>query len=424
MAVIFCTACAARNRRKSLNCLICGEALESAERLNTRVWEPELEIPGAIDQLEPLSIWQRIYARPIVSGSVAASVIAIVIASVWFFNYLTQPPKCIEFERYECSVIVLERRIASDAASKDANASYQDFNNRQAEVIDWLRLLLLAREDNGSLELAKLFDVSAGGVNRLRACHSLVDCLKNPINEDTDYDGLSGSIALNAEGLVQRVWFSSDARASQYWRLEGRTAVEALPYQKNETTYFEEIHLISTTSESVDDLANVASLFRTELEQSGSRVRVRLMSNSSSRLSTIPVARILLGPRDSSLSIDGLKVWVELQIRQGDAIWIGTIATTTEHLFVASRDQLVADQIAVIIFDCSQHPTLEKTYIQKESPTVETICFNSSKFQETLKSSEQVDRIIVVSSARESQLISSVRTLTPPSFSPIFLVRG
>ena len=85
MAVIFCTACGARNRRKSLNCVLCNGALEVVERLNTRVWETETELPGAIDELEPLSIWQRIYARPVLSGAVVASVVAIVITSVWLF---------------------------------------------------------------------------------------------------------------------------------------------------------------------------------------------------------------------------------------------------------------------------------------------------------------------------------------------------
>ena len=423
MAVIFCTACGARNRRKSLNCVLCNGALEVVERLNTRVWEPEIELPGAIDELEPLSIWQRIYARPVLSGAVVASVVAIVIASVWLFSYLNQPSKCIEFESYGCSVIVLERRVDGEVLAKEANASYQDLDYRQAEVIDWLRLLVFAQEDDGSLKLANLFNVSAGGKNRLRACHSLVDCSKVSVTEDIDYDGLSGSFGLNAEGIVQRIWLSSDASASQYWRLKGRIAVGKLS-DKTKTSYFEEIHLIPTTSESVDDLAGVASFFQAELAQSGSQVRVILISNLSSRMSSTPAARILFGTRDNSLSTDGLKVWVELQIRQGNVIWSGTSAITIEHIIAASRDQLVADQLAAIVFDCSQHPILEQTYIQKESSTVETICFNSSKFQETFRSPEQLDRVIVLSSPRESRLISSVQALIPARLSPIFLVRG
>ena len=419
MAVIFCTACGARNRRKSLNCVLCNGALEVVERLNTRVWEPEIELPGAIDELEPLSIWQRIYARPVLSGAV----VAIVIAAVWLFSYLTQPSKCIEFESYGCSVIVLERRVDGEVLAKEANASYQDLDYRQAEVIDWLRLLVFAQEDDGSLKLANLFNVSAGGKNRLRACHSLVDCSKVSVTEDIDYDGLSGSFGLNAEGIVQRVWLSSDTSASQFWRLEGRVAVGNLP-NETETSYFEEIHLIPTTSESVKDLAVVLSFFRTELAQSGSQVRVILLSNSSSRTTNTPAARILFGPRESSLSTDGLKMWVELQIREGNAIWIGTSATKIEHLIAASRNQLVADQLAAVVFDCFHHPIIEQTYIQKESPTVETICFNSSKFQETFRSPEQLDRVIVLSSPRESRLISSVQALIPARLSPIFLVRG
>ena len=423
MAVIFCTACAARNRRKSLNCLICGEALESAERLNTRVWEPELEIPGAIDQLEPLSIWQRIYARPIVSGSVAAAFVAIAIAFIWLFNYLTQPPKCIEYESYDCSVIVLERRVDRSVLAKDANLSYQDLDYQQAQVVDWLRLLLLAQENNGSLEVSALFDISAGGANRSRACHSLADCSEIPVNEDIDYDGLSGTLGLSAEGLVQRVTFSSDSSASEYWGLEGRTDAGYLS-NGNEASYFEEIHLIPTTSEAVNDLGIVVSRFRTELTQSGSTTKVILMSNKSSKLSKVPAARILLGPSDDSFSSDGLRVWVELPIRQGAVPWVGSFTTTAKHLLATSRNQLVAGQLAAIIFDCSQYPTLEQTDINFESATVETICFNSPKFQEIFRSPELLDRVIVISSSRESQLISSVRALVPAELSPIFLVRG
>ena len=423
MAIIFCTACGARNRRRSLNCVLCGGALEGVEVLNTRVWEVETELPGAIDELEPLSVWQKIYARPVLSSCVAASVVAVVIASVWLFSYLTQPPKCIEYESYGCSVIVLERQIDREVLAKDENISYQDLNYRQAEVVDWLRLLVLAQEDDGSLDLRNLLDFSAGGVNRLRACNDLVGCLKTPVNEDIDYDGLSGSFGLNAEGIVQRVWLSSDTGASQFWRLEGRVAVGNSP-NESETSYFEEIHLIPTTSESVKDLAVVLSFFRPELAQSGSRVRVILLSNSSSRTTSTPAARILLGPSESSLSTDGLKIWVELQIRQGDAIWIGNSATTIEHLVAASRNQLVAGQLAAIVVDCSQYPILEQTDINLESATVETICFDSPKFQETFRSPELLDRVIVLSGFRESQLISAVRALVPAGLSPIFLVRG
>ncbi len=423
MAVIFCTSCGARNRRKSLNCLLCGDVLESVERLDTRVWEPETELPGAIDEIEPLSIWKRIYARPVLSGSVAAIFVAVVFATVWSFSYLNQPPRCIEYESYGCSVIVLERRVDSGVLAKDANTSYQELNYRQAEVIDWLILLLLAQESDRSLELSTLFNFSAGGVNRSRACHSLADCSEIPANEDIDYDGLTGTLGLTAEGLVQRVTLSSDSSASEFWGLEGR--IDA-GYLSNgiEASYFEEIHLIPTTSEVVDDLGNVVSLFRTELAQSDSRTEVILMSNQSSRLSKVPAARILLGPSDDSLSPDGLMVWVELPIRQRAAPWVGSFATTAGHLLATSRNQLVAGQLAAIVFDCSQYPTLEQTDINFESATVETICFNSPKFQETFRSPELLDRVIVLSGLRESQLISSVRALVPAGLSPIFLVRG
>jgi len=422
MAVIFCTACGARNRRKSLNCVRCSEVLQTYERVNTREWEPEQELPGAIDELTPPSTWQRIRARPVLSGSIAALVLAVGLAGAWLFAFITRPPECVEFESYGCSVIVLERRVDENVLQSEADANYEGSTYQQAEVIDWLRLLVIARESDGSLDLARLFDVSAGGVNRLRSCKSLRDCSAINVSEDVDYDGLSGPVGLTSQGVGQRVRLSSDSIASRSWILEGRVDVGSLPDHADER-YFEEIHLIGLTPDSRVVLEQTAARFRKELDESGLQIRVRVMFDAHSRSSSIPAARILTGPREGSLSVSRLSTSVELLSREDRAPWIGSLSTTNDHLISASRFELAIEQLAVIVFDCDEHLIVEQSYFEESRPRVETMCFDSTKYREVMSQSSQLGRVTVVASARESQIVASVRSLTPETANPIFLAR-
>jgi len=422
MAIVFCAACGARNRRKSLNCVRCNETLQTFERVNTRDWEPEPVLPGAIDELMPLSTWQRILARPVLSGTIAAVALAVGLASVWLFTFFTRPPECVEFETYGCSVIVLERQVNDEVLSSQTGSEYEDVTYQQAEVVDWLRLLVIAREIDGTLDLARLFDVSAGGANRLRSCGSLRDCLSIEVSEDIDYDGFSGSVGLTSEGAVQRVQLSSDQSTSKRWTLEGRLDVGTLPDRADEL-YFEEIHLIALTPDSRVVLEQTAARFRKELGESGLQIRVRVMFDAHSRSSSIPAARILIGPRENSLSVSRISTWVELLPREDGDPWIGSLSTSIDHLISASRHELDVKQLAAIVFDCNEHPIVEQSYVEESRPRLETLCFDSTRYREVMSQGTQVGRAIVVASAQESQIAASVRSQIPESVNPIFLVR-
>lgn len=422
MPVIFCTACGARNRRRSRVCVNCGEAFPSAERVNTREWEPEVEMPGAVDELVPLTYWQQILAKPVLAGSLVAGIFAALIASVWFYSFLTRAPECIEFESYECSVIVLERRPEGGSLLDGSTSPYFGLTYRQAEVVDWARLLLLAREGDGSLDSSRLFDVSAGGVSRLRSCLSLEDCSTIPLSEDVDYDGLSGSVGLTSGGLVQSVRLSSAPGTRERWVLNGRLSAGALT-ANTQSSFFQEIHLIPVSPGFRQTLADVATRVRQELAQSGISLRVRVMFDAHSRSSSIPAARILVGPRSGAVSADGAAVWVELPSPRNEPPWIGSFATTVEHLVAASRFGLSDNQSSVIVFDCEQHPILEQSLNGSSGASVVMLCFDSTSYTTTVTPTSVIDRIVVVSSSRESEVVASVRELSPESAEPIFLAR-
>ena len=422
MATVFCTACGARNRRKSLNCVRCSEAIQVFEYVNTKEWEPEHELPGAIDELAPLSTWQRIVAKPVLAGSVAAGVLTLGLVGVWLFAWITRPPECVEFENYGCSVIVLERRIEESLPAGGLRESNEGLTSQQAEALDWMRLLAIARGSDGTLDVARLFDVSAGGTNRLRSCNSLQDCFAIKVSQDVDYDGLSGPVGLTSQGAVQRVRLSSDPSASKSWTLEGRVAVGKLPDSADER-YFEEIHLIALMPDDRVTLERLAARFRKELAESGLQIRVRVMFDAHSRSSDIPAARILTGPRENSLSVSRSATWVELLSRKDIAPWIGSLSTTSDHLIAASRFELATEQLAVIVFDCDEHPIFEQSYVEEARPRVETLCFDSTKYREVMSQLSQLGRVMVVASARESQLVASVRSLIPETVNPIFLAR-
>jgi hypothetical protein len=390
--------------------------------VNTREWEPEVEMPGAVDELVPLTHWQQILARPVLLGSLVAGIFAALIASVWFYSFLTRAPECIEFESYECSVIVLERRPVVGSLQDESTNPYFGLTYRQAEIVDWARLLLLAREGDGSLDSSRLFDVSAGGVNRLRSCMSLEDCSTIPMSEDVDYDGLSGSVGLTSGGLVQGVRLSSDRGARERWVLDGRLSAGALT-ANTQSSFFQEIHLIPVSSASRDALEDVARRIRLEMSSNGIEVRVRVMPEAHSRSSSIPAARILVGPRSGAVSADGLAVWVELPTNKDNPPWIGSLATTVEHVVAASRFGLSVNQVTALVFDCEQHPILEQTLYGSSSASVVMLCFDSSNYTTTVTPTSDVARIVVVSSSRESAVVASVRELSPESAGLIYLAR-
>jgi hypothetical protein len=390
--------------------------------VNTREWEPEVEMPGAVDELVPLTYWQQILARPVLSGSIVTGILAALIASVWFYSFLTRAPECVEFESYECSVIVLERRPEAGSLQDESTNPYFGLTYQQAEIVDWARLLLLAREGDGSLDLSRLFDVSAGGVNRLRSCLSLEDCSTIPMSEDVDYDGLSGSVGLTSGGLVQSVRLSSEPGARERWALDGRLSAGVLTANP-QSFLFQEIHLIPVSPGFRQTLEDVASRMREELARTGIRSRVRVMFDAHSRSSSISAARILLGPRSGAVSADGSAVWVELPSPGNEPPWIGSFATTVEHLVVASRFGLSDNQSTAVVFDCEQHPILEQTLNGSSTASVVMLCFDSTNYMTTVTPTSDVARIVVVSSPRESTVIASVRELSSESARPIFLAR-
>lgn len=424
MAIIFCTVCGARNRRYSVNCVRCSEAFQLVQQVNSKEWEPESGLPGAIDEPTPFTTWQRVIAKPVLSGVMATSVVAMSLAAFWIFSYITRPPECVEYEDYGCTVILLERRLNERTTLSQPNTTYQDLTYQQAEVLDWLRLLVLARESDGSIDLAQLFDVSAGGANRLRSCNSLRDCSLLTVSEDVDYDGLSGPVGLTSQGLAQSVRLLSDSRALKNWSLQGKVNVGTLASRKD-NRYFDEIHLIPLMPEDRIGLEKVAAHFRTELAETGFQIRVRVMFDSHSRSSSIPAARVISGPSENAVSIDRSSVSVELSSQEdGVPLWIGSLATTIEHLISASRYELPPEQLSAVVFDCNDHSIAEQSFVAQSSPRVETMCFDSAKYRETIPQFAQLARVIVVSSSRESQVIAAVRALTPETLIPIFLVRA
>lgn len=378
--------------------------------------------PGAIDELIPLNTWQRILARPVRSGTMAAVALAVGLVSVLLFTFFTRPPECVEFEAYGCSVIVLERQVNGETLRSQTGSEYEDVTYQQAEVVDWLRLLVISREIDGTLDLARLFDVSAGGANRLRSCTSLRDCLSIEVSEDIDYDGFSGSVGLTSQGAAQRVQLSSDKSASKRWTLEGRLDVGALPDRADEL-HFEEIHLIALTPDSRVVLEQTAARFRKELDLSGLQIRVRVMFDAHSRSSSIPAARILIGPRKNSLSVSRISTWVELLPREDGDPWIGSLSTSIDHLISASRHELDVKQLVAIVFDCNEHPIVEQSYVEESRPRVETMCFDSARYREVMSPESQIGRAIVVASAQQSEIIASVRSLIPETVNPVFLAR-
>jgi hypothetical protein len=242
------------------------------------------------------------------------------------------------------------------------------------------------------------------------------------MSEDVDYDGLSGSVGLTSGGLVQGVRLSSDRGARERWVLDGRLSAGVLTANP-QSFLFQEIHLIPVSPGFRQTLEDVASRMREELARTGIRSRVRVMFDAHSRSSSISAARILLGPRSGAVSADGSAVWVELPSPGNEPPWIGSFATTVEHLVVASRFGLSDNQSTAVVFDCEQHPILEQTLNGSSTASVVMLCFDSTNYMTTVTPTSDVARIVVVSSPRESTVIASVRELSSESARPIFLAR-
>lgn len=422
MSIIFCTACGARNRRAAGICLRCSSLLGGIETVDPASWEKDNSDAGPTDELISLTFFQRARMHPLVSAAALAGMVTFGGLTVWLFSYFTQSPKCVEYTELACSVIVLERPISQPEITISAQEKlFADLSFEQAEVYDWVRLLVIARQNDGVISVARLMAVSAGGPNWLGACYGIAECLAVSAKNDVDYNGLTGQAGITAAGGVQALSLASSSSAKPTWTFSGRVPEGRLISEPG-LFKFEEVHLLSDNPVTQAELKLVAIQLRRELALAGITVRIRVTSEVRSRSSGLDVARIVVQADPMSLRLDGTSVKVELQNTESKRTWQGNFTATIEQLVDAVSNQTDTSTTELIIVDCRQ-TRFDELFAKQPTNDVEIVCFESGRFNQLITDENSSFRVFVVASAREQRLVLKIHELFAKRSTSIFVVR-
>lgn len=411
MAVIFCTACGARNQRGALACRSCGHPLVAHERVDPAKWEEVDPIDLALDEAIPLSLWGRVKQRPILTGTAALGLVLLVSGIVWLVAYLNRPPRCIEYQSLDCAAIVLERAVKSpdpnSTGDSGLNQEMVRLSYSQAEMLDWLRLLAMSRRPDGTVQVATLIDNSSAETGRARACFGITDCLAIADPADIDYDGTSGQAGITAAGVVRTVSLTSSSQASPVLESWGRIPA-GLPISAQVIGSFDELHLITSLKDQRSALLQVATQIRTELREAGVSIRVRVMPEAHSRSSSLSAARVILVASGRSLRRDGTEILLELQSADREVVWLGSYAASIDHVIDAARRQAAGAQKSVVIADCLQHQVTAMAVPSPDAAEVEVVCFGSDRFKALVDMASPQTQWLLISSQRESELVTAL----------------
>lgn len=424
MTVLFCTACGTRNRRGVPDCRRCNSPLVSYEKVNTAQWE---EVDAAnlnIDELVRPRVWQQIKQHPVYTGSAMLGFVILVAGLVWLITYFNRPPECIEYQGFDCTAIVLERRIrvpaVEDLEREANNLTIEDLNYPQAEILDWMRLLVISRRVDGTMPILNLIDNAIGDTNSPEVCSDVFKCLAVPSDMDINYDGLSGQAGLTAEGVVRTLSLASSSQAFPIFTMWGRVPA-GLPPDFEAVASFQEIHLISRLTDQRPALVAIANQFRSELLRAGLSIRVRVLPEAHSRSSSISAARIIQSLDSRSLRLDNSLISLELQSDSREVVWRASYSATIEHVVDAVRRRLSSNARSIVVADCLQHQVTETADRVSGGAEIEVVCYESVRFQELVSAGDSATQWLLISSQREAEIVSVVDAVVKNS--PLLVLR-
>lgn len=424
MTVLFCTACGTRNPRGVPDCLRCNFPLVSAEKVNPAQWEEVDAADLNIDELVRPRAWKQIKQHPVYTGSAMLGFVILVAGLVWLITYFNRPPECIEYQDLDCTAIVLERRIrvpAVEDLEREANKlTIRDLKYPQAEILDWMRLLVISRRVDGTMPILNLIDNAIGDTNSLEVCGDVFKCLAVPSDVDINYDGLSGQVGLTAEGVVRTLSLTSSSQASPIFTMWGRLPAGPPP-DFEAVASFQEIHLISRLTDQRPALVAIANQFRSELLRAGLSIRVRVLPEAHSRSSSLTAARIIQSLDSRSLRLDNSLISLELQSDSREVVWRSSYAATIGHVVDSVRRRLLPNEKGIVVADCLQHQVTEAVDRVSGGAEIEAVCYESVRFQELVSAGDSATQWLLISSQREADLAAAVVAVVENS--PLLVLR-
>lgn len=424
MTVLFCTACGTRNRRGVPDCRRCNSPLVSYEKVNPAQWEEVDATNLNIDELIQPTVWQQIKQHPVLTSSAMLGFVILVAGLVWLITYFNRPPNCIEYQDLDCTAIVLERwiRIPSvEDLEREANKlTIRDLKYPQAEMLDWMRLLVISRRVDGTMPISTLIDNAIGDKESPDVCDAVFKCLAVPSDVDINYDGLSGQVGLTSEGVVRTLSLTSRSQASPIFTMWGRVPAGPPP-DFEAVASFKEIHLISRLKDQQPALIAIASQFRSELLRAGLSIRVRVLPEAHSRSSSITAARIIQASDSRSLRLDSSLISLELQSDSREVVWRSSYAATIEHVVDAVRRRLSSNAKSIVVADCLQHQVTKEVDRVSGGAEIEVVCYQSVRFQEIVSAGDSATQWLLISSQREAEIVATVVAVVKNS--PLLVLR-
>lgn len=427
MGSIFCVSCGTKNRTPIAVCSKCGRLFVSSDFTKASSWEQIQTAKEKVEEKLELNFWQRAQKRPFV---LAISVITILLCAgltIRFTFLSTKLSKCLEYRQYDCSIIVLERKVTAGEliGGEFITVDKNSFNRVQAESLDLMRLIAISLDSKSRVSSHRIIINSARNGRGSGGCSDVEACKIASKVGDVDYEGLMGSLGLTNLGILQRAYFSSTVSANPTWVFQGMLN-SASDFWPNQIFDVDEIHLVSDEISTLKVLHVVAAQFKTELQRSGINLRVIVSLEGYSRNSRKSVARIIV-----KRGLDSLRPFnTAVKLSFGDFVnqdkWGVNLNYSVEHLQVVAAKAAMPEGRSLLIADCLVNPLTEAKSVIGNLIAVESVCIGSSRYEELVvqsQSSKLEDQILVIGGSSESKVLQKVYSEIKRSTHPIFVLR-
>lgn len=427
MGSIFCISCGTKNRTPTEACSNCGRLIVPYALTDISNWEQNRTTEEKLDENPELSISQSARKRPALSILCALIVIFCIGFALKFLFSSSPLPKCLEYREFNCSVIVLERKVGFGelARGEFVTVGESSFTRVQAEILDLIRLVALSLDSRSQVSTYSMISNSAKNGRWLAGCSDIKTCSLAKKTGDIDYDGLMGSLGLTRDGSLQRVYFSSTTAAEPTWAFTGMLVFAS---ESSSTQIFDvdEIHIVSDEQSNLELLNKVASAVRSELQSNGINLKVIVSLESHSKSSGKSVARVTVKKGLDELRPFEVAVKLSFSDFSDQDKWSIDLNYSIKHLQAVAAKTAKLVGRAVVFADCSTNPLTPEELVIDNFVVVETICIGSVRYDAIVKeslSSKLEGQILVIGGASESEDLQRIYSEIKKSTEPIFVLR-
>lgn len=372
--ILFCQRCASPNRGTSGVCRGCGSALLRIS-IPRESWQDLTPEPEDVGQLDVVNAPQS-RARERVLSVVATVVLLLGGAGAWWFASQDNRPECVDYVGLDCRVVVVQREVAAPSDDPGDERAPRILTRTEAEILDWLRIVELARTEGGTISEASVFAVAADRDRLTDLCTDVATCRQLGADLNIDLDGASGRLDFAADGSQRGVVFETSRRGRIELRLESQSP-GAATNRAGAGVPASRVLVVADTPARYLQLRSVVQDFRDELARAGIASRVSLVRAGAHPVDGSGV-RVVVG-RGAGRAWPSLRtheVSVSMQLVGADGVIVRTLTfePAISQVLDASADGLGPDQWALLLTDCRQRRVAPGVDARGERASVKVVC--------------------------------------------------